>query len=223
MSWFSRIRVDASRLDHRAFSDLMRGDAYFEHALIWKLFPDSEDARDFVFRGERKEGGMPVYYVVSAREPQPVPGLLQVESRPYAPALAVGDTLRFNLRANPTVARVQENGKRSVRDDVMMHAKFRQPDNFTSEQMAAAMDRAGRDWLLKRCEEWGLEVISANFWLDNYRQHRLRHKGRNIEFSSVDYEGVAQVQQPEKLALALLQGVGRAKAFGCGLLLVRKV
>jgi len=51
----------------------------------------------------------------------------------------------------------------------------------------------------------------------------VRHKGRSIEFSAVDYQGAATVIDSAKLAVALRLGVGRAKGFGCGLLLIKRV
>jgi CRISPR system Cascade subunit CasE len=38
---------------------------------------------------------------------------------------------------------------------------------------------------------------------------------------STTFQGVIEVQQPEKLAELLRKGIGPAKAFGCGLMLVR--
>jgi CRISPR system Cascade subunit CasE len=34
---------------------------------------------------------------------------------------------------------------------------------------------------------------------------------------------MAQVADPQRLAVALLQGVGHARSFGCGLLLVKRL
>ena len=52
-----------------------------------------------------------------------------------------------------------------------------------------------------------------------WRETGERHKA--IQFSSLDYQGVAEVVDPEALRKALFEGVGHAKSFGCGLLLVR--
>ncbi|MHB1353416.1 MAG: type I-E CRISPR-associated protein Cas6/Cse3/CasE [Thiobacillus sp.] len=37
------------------------------------------------------------------------------------------------------------------------------------------------------------------------------------------FEGILRVEMPEQLASLLENGVGPAKAFGCGLLLVRRL
>lgn len=50
-----------------------------------------------------------------------------------------------------------------------------------------------------------------------------KHRGRRgeIRFTSVDFSGVLVVADPVALASALSNGIGHAKAFGCGLLLLR--
>ena len=43
-----------------------------------------------------------------------------------------------------------------------------------------------------------------------------------LRFSTVDLSGELTVLEPEIFANALYDGIGHAKAFGCGLLLVRR-
>jgi CRISPR system Cascade subunit CasE len=45
----------------------------------------------------------------------------------------------------------------------------------------------------------------------------------NIRFSAVDFSGELLVTNPELFHLALFNGIGNAQAFGCGLLLVRRL
>lgn len=259
--YFSKVQVDLAGLDRRELHRLIRGDAYADHALVWRLFPDDADAqRDFVFRAERDKDGWPVYYLVSRRKPQSVPGLLLVDSKPYLPRLEAGDRLHFRLRANPTEATAESmsaaelaryNAQRSEAGlklkperirrhfhDVLMATKRRHPvdEEGPAEQrlaQARALDDAARNWVLTRFEHAGVGILErlgqtsgrtepAVDWT-GYTQHRLDHRGRRIQFSSVDYEGLVEVRDPEKLLRALTEGVGRAKAFGCGLLLVRRL
>ena len=58
--------------------------------------------------------------------------------------------------------------------------------------------------------------------MDSYRtwQH-IESKG--IELATVDFEGILEVADPARLLDALIQGVGHAEAFGCGLMLVRRI
>jgi len=220
MSWFSRIRVNLSGLAHDEVNRLVNGDTYLHHALLWRAFAADGAARDFVFRVDPGEQGLPQYFVVSQRAPQPVAGLL-IESKSFAPQLSLGEHLAFTLRANPTVARAQGRDKHSARDDVMMSVKYRLRDTLAPAQLAGKMQQAAIDWLTTRSPGFGLEITGLEVMAD--RQQLLQHHGREIRFSEVDYQGVATVTQPEKLLQALQTGVGRARGFGCGLLMVRKL
>jgi CRISPR system Cascade subunit CasE len=217
--YFSRVSLLASLRHDAWLRDLARhGEPYRDHALIWRLFPGDGVARDFVFRRLEDERS---FYVVSARPPQPDSGLFHIQSKPYSPELEQDEWVHFDLRANPTVSLRQEDG-RSRRHDMLMHAK-RNVAAEQADQLAQALDGAGREWLLKRAEQWGLSVRDGSLLQNGYRQHRLRRKGSNIEYSSLDYQGVAQVIDPIRLGRALLEGVGHSKGFGCGLLLVRRI
>jgi len=105
--------------------------------------------------------------------------------------------------------------------DVLMDAKQQAKGN--NSDCKDAMDTAALEWLAKRAAEWGLSVQMEGVLTSSYTQHRLRSKGRRIEFSTLDYCGIAQVIDPERLAIALLEGVGHARSFGCGLLLVKRL
>ncbi|WP_028241752.1 type I-E CRISPR-associated protein Cas6/Cse3/CasE [Stutzerimonas azotifigens] len=217
--YFSRVRLLASLRQDDWLRGLVRhGEPYRDHALIWRLFPGDGMARDFLFRRLEDERS---FYVVSARPPQPDSGLFQIQCKPYAPQLEQGEWLRFDLRANPTISLRQTDG-RSRRHDVLMHAKHGVPVE-QRERLRQVLDAAGRDWLLSRAERWGMVIQEGSVLQDGYRQHRLRRKGSNIEYSSLDYQGMAQVSDPQRLRQALLEGVGHSKGFGCGLLMVRRV
>lgn len=217
--YFSHVRLQASVRENDWLRDLARhGEPYRDHALIWRLFPGDGAARDFIFRRLEDERS---YYVVSARAPQPDSGLFQIQSKPYSPQLEVGEWVRFDLRANPTVS-VRREGGRSQRHDVLMNAK-RGLSGDAREQLAQELEKAGKNWLQERAERWGLEVKDDSVLQDGYRQQRLKRKSGNIEYSSLDYQGLAQVVDPQLLRQALVDGVGHSKGFGCGLLMVRRL
>lgn len=220
--YFSRVQLISEPLDNPWLRALeQQGEAYRDHALIWRLFPGDGEKRDFLFR--RLDDGR-TYYVVSARLPEAGASLFRVQTKPYQPQLAMGECLQFELRANPTVS-LREPDRRMRRHDVIMHAKRGQAGDMEQER-ARRMEEAGRNWLLQRAEQWGLSIESGSVLQKAYCQHRLKRKGgtgRSIAFSSVDYQGLARVTDPERLQQAMTQGVGHAKGFGCGLLLVKRM
>lgn len=230
--YLSRLRVDLNGLSREALFDVMQGGAYGAHQLLWEAFPGHQGPRPFLFRQEMEENadqgkppqGLPLFFVLSDREPAGVPGLLAVQSKPFAPELRKGERLAFRLRANPTVARRVEGAKHSPRSDVLMAAKKPfPPGQRTSDECIDAMDRAARDWLKTRAEGLGFSLL-VEPEVGAYRQHALHKPGRRdaIQFSSVDYEGLLEVTDSGLLVEVLARGVGRAKAFGCGLMLIRR-
>ena len=53
-------------------------------------------------------------------------------------------------------------------------------------------------------------------------QSLLKAKRDKSGFSTVDFSGELQVTDVQKFEQALFQGIGRAKAFGYGLLVIRR-
>lgn len=227
--YLSRVRVDLNGLSREKLFDVMSAEAYTGHQLLWQLFPDYEGPRPFIFRQELEETeegrgpkGLPLFYLLSDREPTSVPGLLEAECKPFTPELNVGDRLAFRLRANPTMA-VPLPGKRGLRSDVLMAAKKPfPPGQRTSQACIDAMNGKAREWLESRAETWGFHLPFTPE-LGAYRQHVLnKGSGKPVQFSTVDYEGLLEVTNPGKLVETMAHGIGRAKAFGGGLLLLRR-
>lgn len=54
-------------------------------------------------------------------------------------------------------------------------------------------------------------------------QRYFRKGQRSGKLAICTFEGIAQVSSPERLTVLLENGVRHAKAFGCGLLLVRRL
>jgi CRISPR system Cascade subunit CasE len=204
--------------------------AYADHQVIWRLMAEGDAApRSFLFRREQL-GHWPVFYVLSEREPTAVDPAWQVATKPFAPTLTAGTRLGFVLRANPVRTRKASpdpTDKRRHRDDVVMQAKrqeaAREPEPSRRASQAALVQQAGPGWLADRAERNGFALEAVH--VDDYRQHRLAKRGQDqaIRFSTLDYQGILRVLDVERFLDALTHGIGPAKAFGCGLLLVRRI
>jgi CRISPR system Cascade subunit CasE len=192
------------------------------HRLVWTLFGDTADRqRDFLWR-EDKPGQ---FMLLSARRPEP--GLLfTLETKPFAPLLEPGDRLRFMLRVNPTVTRAQPGRLRGIRSDVVMDALKPLAKTERAAERAALISSAAADWLCERATDSGfaLEAMTA----DGFEQMKVARataadpKRPPIRFSVLDLEGVLAVTDPARFVAAVAAGFGRARAFGCGLMLIRR-
>jgi CRISPR system Cascade subunit CasE len=204
--------------------------AYADHQVIWRLLSQADnEARSFLFRREQV-GSWPVFYALSERQPMDSDPAWKVATKRFEPRLTAGSRLGFALRANPVRTRKASSDpadKRRHRDDVVMQEKRlaaeREPDPARRPGQVQLVQRAGPRWLEERAERHGFALEALQ--VDDYRQHRLSKRGQDhaIQFSTLDYQGILRVLDVERFLAALANGIGPAKAFGCGLLLVRRV
>jgi CRISPR system Cascade subunit CasE len=230
--YFSQIRLRRN-VSPREAAALCRGGGYQTHKLIWNLFSDGPDRRrGFLYRSEEVKR-LPAFYTVSDREPVDTTSAWDIQTKRYAPKISRGDRLSFTLRVNPIRSKRDENG-RQHRHDVVMEAKkqvqFREMPQHERPHVATLVQDAGLAWIKAREEKYGFFVggnkEEPGVRADGYRQHKLfKGKGaRPVTFSTLDYNGILTVTDPDTFVKkTLFSGIGPAKAFGCGLMLVRRI
>jgi CRISPR system Cascade subunit CasE len=226
--YFTLIKLRKNLLP-RDIAGLNGGDGYSFHKLLWNLFSDGPDRRrDFLYRFEAIKG-MPTFYTVSERKPVDSGNMWDVHSKPYDPKLQKGDRLSFTVRVNPIRSKRDENG-RQQRHDVVMEAKnkvgFKNLPTDQRPHVGTLIQDAGIDWLKARSTENGFSFEDTNVRSDGYFQHKL-FKGKNtqpITFSTLDLNGILSIIEPATFVeKCLFQGIGPAKGFGCGLMLVKRI
>lgn len=72
------------------------------------------------------------------------------------------------------------------------------------------------EWLKKQGAKYGFTVIQAK--IIGYKENRIRKHRFTVK--SVTFEGILQVTDIEKINQALRQGIGREKAYGCGMITI---
>lgn len=211
-------------LDHPKLNAIVSqlGDAYHEHKMIWRLFDNHpEDKRDFLYRRD-VHLGRPRYFVLSKRPPVNSLGVWRIDPpKRFEPKLQVRQRLAFMIRANPVVRRENE------RHDVVMDRKrqigWKNLPPVNRPPLPELIREAGLEWLCSQGERHGFIPKKDAVQVDGYRQHRTRRENRIIHFSTLDFTGLLTVTNPELFLNAIKRGLGPAKAFGCGLMLIRKV
>ncbi len=204
------------------------------HRLVWSLFSDGQDRkRDFLWHEEAPGK----FLILSDRPPENLRDLFDLEQKLFAPELKPGDRLAFFLRANPVFTTVKPDAEGRRRHDVVMAAIHAAPAKARSRPRAAALGWAADDgedaadpvpvaWLKRQGGKAGFAVQTAVVL--GYRQLRLPRDGSfgrmgdDLRFSTVDLEGALTVTEPSAFLAAIRQGFGKAKAFGCGLMLIRR-
>lgn len=190
------------------------------HKLLWTLFADDADRkRDFLWR----EAAPGHFLILSERPPEDTHRLFRLSPpKVFAPALTSGDRLAFSLRVNPTIAlQTEKNAKgQSRRADVVMHAIHQLPAADRAKARAGAIQQAGAEWLQKRCKANGFEIERVT--ADRYTCMKPPHRSSKMCISTLDLDGILHVTEPKDFTSMLRRGLGRAKAYGCGLMLIRR-
>ena len=203
--YLSRIELNARRRDTaRALAS-----PQILHAAVQASFPQSSDDRRNLWRVDALSGAR-YLLVLSCRKPDfthiveqygwPESGQTW-DSRHYGAFLggiATGQIWRFCLRANPAYS-VKSN--EAARGKVCAHV--------TVEQQ--------KQWLAKRAEKNGFS-LDGRFAIVERGMRQFERRGERVTLGTATFEGFLTVTDPALLCSALTGGIGRAKAYGCGLM-----
>jgi CRISPR system Cascade subunit CasE len=169
-------------------------DIYDWHQRIWDFFPGRDgDQRDFLFRVDRLEEA---FRLLVLSQLQPVPpdwcdkGTLQV--KPVPESFLAHSRYTFRLRANPTK---KLYGRRVA---------------LKGEDLSAWMERKAA------ASGFVLEALGVN----ELGRACFQRSGREGILAVVEFEGVLAVTDREQFRSAVINGIGSAKAFGFGMLML---
>lgn len=134
------------------------------------------------------------------------------ETKSYTPLLDYlrdGQEWQFRLCANPVRSVSKEKGEPSDRGKLYAHVTIAQQ----------------KQWLLSRAEEHGFKITDNTFdviqtdWM-NFDKGSSRHR---VTIRSAVFEGWLTISELERFKKTLTHGLGRAKAYGCGLLTIAPI
>lgn len=183
---------------------------YEQHRALWKLFPDRpEDQRDFLYRVEQYTKGQGADVIVqSQQQPLPSDTVNLLASRELNVSLQKGQRLRFRLRANPIKSIKDESKGEQIKNGKSYTRSVRVPLIHEEQQQA---------WLVRKLNEAAtLEAITIQPELPlNFRKQNQQRSGK---IQPLLFEGILTVDNPDALLKLMVEGVGPAKSFGCGML-----
>jgi CRISPR system Cascade subunit CasE len=156
------------------------------------------------------------YLYADTHEPNPDMGIVNLSG------LRVDQALSFRLRANPT-KRLGRGAEKNASKRIGLYTE--------DEQLA---------WLVRKGEQHGFRVLQAQVSRDGKikDEKKVKRPDTNadapsvaeedksdlpkdvykLELLSVQFDGILQVTDPNKLVAAVETGIGSAKGFGFGLL-----
>jgi len=114
--------------------------------------------------------------------------------------LAPGQVLAFRLRANPTARRRLPDGSR--------------------KRVGLCREEEQRDWLERKAEQGGFRVLSVRTSNQTMVGGKIRRndEAHKLRLLAVQFDGLLQVTDPDRLRDTVQQGIGSGKSLGFGLL-----
>lgn len=167
--YLSRITLHTSELSPAQLLHLVERGEYVMHQWLWDLFPGDKE-RQFLYRREELQGAFR-FFVLSQEQPA-ASAIFDVQTRPFAPTLSAGQTLRFNLRANPTICK---NGKRH---DLLMEAKRQRKTQGDSQDIWSYQQQAALEWLARQGSKMDLPYARRALMLTDSSRYAARNPGR---------------------------------------------
>jgi len=198
--YLTRVQVDLATALRAGLTD-----AYRWHQSLWTGFPGRDgQPRHFLTRVE--ERGQALEALVLAETPPTPTEWGHWETRQLAPGFLEHEHYAFALRANPTVKRVvrDESGQRRRNG---RRTRICRPDEL-------------RAWLDRKAAQGGFSV-GGNLSVGAPVDQVCWRGQRQIVHSRVDFTGTLTVTDRELFLEAYRSGIGPAKAFGFGLLLIK--
>lgn len=160
----------------------------------------------------------------------------RMRSKPLPPSFEAGRRLGFDLRIRP-VRRLcedlpdpQQDGRQIRKgaevDAFRVEALRRFPDGWAAPDASASHDGVTREdvyvaWLAERCGD-AVVIERERCRLAAFKRSRaIRGAGRGPEGPDATLHGTLTVSNPERFRRMLRSGVGRHRAYGYGMLLLR--
>jgi CRISPR system Cascade subunit CasE len=201
MSYLTQIHIGKAEA-----ARLRLADPYAWHQRLWLAFPGRDGApRSFLFRVDDKHATFRVLMLSHIAPIQQGWGAWEVKS--IGDSFLAHSRYLFQVRANPTIKR----------------AVFNDRGEFKKNGRRTAIYDAGdlRGWIDRKARQSGFELIecTAGPAIQSY----FVKDGRRGKHVAVDFQGVLSVTDPPVFEKVFHNGIGPARAFGFGLLMLQPV
>lgn len=207
--YLTRFAINPARRQAR----FLLGSPQAMHAAVLASFPPTDQTERVLWRVDR-DGHATWLYVLSPRQPQMTHLAEQAgwsdrstwATRPYGPLLDRLDTDQtwaFRLTANPVHTITRESDGRKIR-----------VGHVTAAQQL--------QWLADRSKDNGFDIHTHQgepaVTVSNRLKRTFKRGNGTVTLVTAQFDGHLHVTDPDALRRALTAGIGRAKAYGCGLL-----
>jgi CRISPR system Cascade subunit CasE len=194
-------------LDRPAMKALRVRDAYSLHRVVYSLY---EDIREPESKRASEPSG-----ILYADQGGDYKGrkILMLATRPPMDAVE---------------GRHGEVQSRSIPSDFLEHDQYRfkvivnpsRRDNVSRKLLPVRGREAVAQWFAERAmASWGFSVASEHLQVDKIEVQQFKDKQqRQVTIAQAHVQGLLAVTSHEQFKRSFTQGIGRARAYGCGLL-----
>ena len=196
-------------------------DPLFRHRAVMALFEDSDSANpraqwNVLFRVEHLPGQPPFFLIQSSVAPVNLPEGAEMISREL-PLVPEGTPVAFRIAINAVRRQNRDSGS-----DPRSNGGIK-PVPFDGDEQAPESISRMTPWLQGKLAGGlsDLEIINHRREVLGTSRQGRKTSHRVVQVDKVD--GAAIVADSAQLNKLILNGVGRAKSYGCGLLSVRQL
>ncbi|MER7835363.1 type I-E CRISPR-associated protein Cas6/Cse3/CasE [Streptomyces sp. NPDC096040] len=233
--FLTRFRVNTARTDARRLLSAPQTMHAAVMASFPQVLPTAEQTPRVLWRTDRNATAEVLLFVVSPDRPD----LTHLVEQAGWPAAAASGTPGWETYAyTPFLERLEKGTDWNFRLTANPVHHARTHDGQPTKRTAHLTPRHQLQWLLARQDPAGFRVLSNP---DNRRitEHGNEHQitvrdQRSLNFgkrsapgrvtlTTVTYDGRLQVTDPDALRHVLTSGLGKAKAYGCGLMTLAPV
>ena len=194
MNYLTRISLGRSQA-----ASMRLADAYAWHQKLWEAFPDRDgEKRNFLFRIDDAGQDFRVL-LLSGITPTP-PQWGHWSTKSVAESFLQHPNYRFQIRANPTMRR-SKDGKR----------------------LGIYQENRLREWICRKAQINGFAILEESLTVGAPIDEFFRKNGKRGQHVSVDFRGLLSVTEYSAFAKAFQTGIGSAKAFGFGMLMLEPI
>ncbi len=211
MNWLTQLN-----LAHAAVARRQLRDNYDWHQAAWECFPGRPtDARDFLTRLDESPQGFRLL-IVSPKPPArpdwcPPEGW---QSREIPTDYFQRTRYTFQLRANPTKKIINPDKPKVVRSDGRLDR------NKNARRVPLRQPAELAAWLERKGGAGGFAVDADSLRVIPEGQNHFNRGRQHGAHASVEFRGTLSVTDPAKFHQTFVTGLGSAKAFGFGLLVI---
>jgi len=212
--YLTRFPINLSRRDSRK----LLGSPQAMHAAVMASYPKAPDPTPnarILWRVDRVHNES-ILYISGPSEPD-LTGLKEqagwptleggwdtADYRGFLAKLAPGQSWAFRLTANPV--------------------RFARPkDGLPTQPFGHITVVQQQEWLLARSPGKGFKIDEGTLAVQDRRVAIFKRRGEDVTLRMATFDGLLEITDAESVRRALCAGIGRARAYGCGLMTLAAV